>query len=778
MPVLRSLLAFGLFSLGASLFAQLSGTYTIGGADGYFTSLTEAVQALKTSGVSAAVTFRLRPGTYAATIIPSISGASAQNSITFEADAPDSLSVTLRGVCELQGAYWVRFRRLRLTNHPSQSKAVVRLWNTHEVRFENCHIEESTPAAYAYDEGLVKLYTLQAPDSVRNYFSNCYLHSNTRVLAARNLRGRFLFEYCRLTGNWDLWLGEYRGAFWYNNIVFYDQGAHNAAEFYYNTIASAASQPYLDLICGKFVGNTIPQTLRLNASLIKNNTFWAETSIRRAGETAATIAQNRFYAPTDFSRCLNAQIRGNEFRGPTYLTGCDGAQVYNNLFYSDTEVAFGTNYRLIQNNFAPEKSLLFWFIGGLVVNNNIGNLRVEESAITLRDNNYFPSGAPTYASYQDSNPRFYNPAYVSLTDNLRSTNPLLIGKAGATFFPGLAQDVDGQARTYPATIGANELCYAADFPDTVWVSCTESSLLRWCSPAQASAYFWTDLEQKDTLPAQTALWPHQGAQTLLLHSPTGVADTVVFALTPFDALALSRRKYYAWCGSQLLLNTYAPPTAQVSWSPIEGLDDPHAPKTIAHLSDTITYVAAIQVGHCALLHDTIALYVDQRPRAYFKILDQTDGWVSFANYATCAQTYYWDFGDGSTSDLFSPQHQYISEGYYLVSLTVQNAYGTAAYSQGLYVLLPNVATHTLAEEPLRLYPNPSTGRFWVTLDASLKDKVGELCLRNSLGQIVWRQPNRGLEVFEVDATALPAGRYLLTLDGAYRLLSQHLLLTH
>lgn len=774
--MLKSLPLLALLAAGGPLAAQLSGSYTIGGPDGHFATLAQAAQALKSAGVSGSVIFRLRPGTYAAATLFAIPGASAQHRVVFEAESADALSTTVRGVCELNGAQWVTLRHLRLTNQNGQTKAVVRLWNTHEVRIEHCRIEESPSPNYAYDEGLIKLHTVQAPDSVRNYFSHCHINSATRSLVARNNNGRFLFEYCHLTGNWDLWLGEYRGAFWHNNITFHNTGAHNVGELYYNTIASSASQPYLDLICGKFVGNTIAQPLHLNASLIEGNTFLAQTSIRRAGEGPTTIARNRFHVRTDFFSCLSSRMLSNEFRGLTYIVGCDGTEVCNNLFYQDTEITFGTGYRVMHNNFAPGTLLLFWFMGGLALNNNISNLNTEWASLTLRDNNYFPSGPPGYSVYQDSHPRFYAPQYVSPSDNLRATNPLLIGKAGAVFFPSIAQDVDGKARTYPATIGANELCYEADFPDTVWISCTEGSPLRWCSPALAAAHFWTPLDRKDTLPAQTSLWPQEGARTLLLHGPTGVTDTVVFALAPFAEPSLSKRKYYAWCGTQAALNTYAPPTAQVSWSPAQGLDNPHSSKPLVYLTDTITYVATIQVGHCPLLRDTLQLYVDQRPRAYFEVTNQKDGLVQFANYATCADTYRWDFGDGTTSDTPAPQHQYSAEGYYTVSLTAENAYGKATYAEQIYVFLPKVAVSTPTEAAFRVYPNPISGRFRVELEASLAGAVGEACFINSSGQTLRCQPVAGAGTIELDAVNLPAGSYLLTLRFGDRLLKRQILI--
>ncbi|MGB0806257.1 MAG: PKD domain-containing protein [Salibacteraceae bacterium] len=49
--------------------------------------------------------------------------------------------------------------------------------------------------------------------------------------------------------------------------------------------------------------------------------------------------------------------------------------------------------------------------------------------------------------------------------------------------------------------------------------------------------------------------------------------------------------------------------------------------------------------------------------------------VSFIDQPTGSYTYFWDFGDGVTSNLLNPSHQYTFPGFYDVSLTVTDAMG-------------------------------------------------------------------------------------------------------
>lgn len=49
--------------------------------------------------------------------------------------------------------------------------------------------------------------------------------------------------------------------------------------------------------------------------------------------------------------------------------------------------------------------------------------------------------------------------------------------------------------------------------------------------------------------------------------------------------------------------------------------------------------------------------------------------VSFNNLSSGGNTYHWDFGDGDTSNLFSPTHSYLSSGTYTVTLIVSDSTG-------------------------------------------------------------------------------------------------------
>jgi len=73
--------------------------------------------------------------------------------------------------------------------------------------------------------------------------------------------------------------------------------------------------------------------------------------------------------------------------------------------------------------------------------------------------------------------------------------------------------------------------------------------------------------------------------------------------------------------------------------------------------------------------------VHPRPVANFELSPEKaiipDDEIRFINYSTDAVKFYWDFGDGSNSELFEPQHKYYKYGTYNIKLIAYTEYGCA-----------------------------------------------------------------------------------------------------
>ncbi|WP_017732303.1 PKD domain-containing protein [Nafulsella turpanensis] len=114
---------FGSLLASPAAYAQLSGTYTIGGNDASFATLTEAIKTLEREGISAAVTFQIRPGVYQEqVVINNIPGSSCSAPVKFEGTGKSPAEVALKApegtesVIQLNGVDGIEFRHLGIGN--------------------------------------------------------------------------------------------------------------------------------------------------------------------------------------------------------------------------------------------------------------------------------------------------------------------------------------------------------------------------------------------------------------------------------------------------------------------------------------------------------------------------------------------------------------------------------------------------------------------------------------------------------------------------------------
>ncbi len=152
---LRWLGVVALAVLTTPMFAQLSGSYTIdpsGTGTNNYTSFTSAISALSTSGVSGAVTFNVKQGTYTEQVtIPSVTGASASNKITFLADPTNTSATTVtysptgsadNWTIRLNGSSYVTIKGLTIT---SGGTTYGQLLELHRVCDEHQHFGQHVP---------------------------------------------------------------------------------------------------------------------------------------------------------------------------------------------------------------------------------------------------------------------------------------------------------------------------------------------------------------------------------------------------------------------------------------------------------------------------------------------------------------------------------------------------------------------------------------------------------------------------------------------------------
>jgi PKD repeat protein len=118
---------------------------------------------------------------------------------------------------------------------------------------------------------------------------------------------------------------------------------------------------------------------------------------------------------------------------------------------------------------------------------------------------------------------------------------------------------------------------------------------------------------------------------------------------------------------------------------------------------------------------SIKILAHPRPEARFEIAkadEATGNAARFMNYSTGAVSYLWNFGDGSSSELFEPRHTYKKAGSYNATLTVASQYGC---TDTLVVLNAFGSSTYFISFPNAFIPNrngPSGGYYSATSDES------------------------------------------------------------
>ena len=186
------------------------------------------------------------------------------------------------------------------------------------------------------------------------------------------------------------------------------------------------------------------------------------------------------------------------------------------------------------------------------------------------------------------------------------------------------------------------------------------------------------------------------AQFSVSADTTCLADTVFFAATPTGGNFTNYEWFYGL--------TAQPPT---SVGP-----GPHAVRFLTTGTKPVRLIVKNILGADTMIRN---LKVFGNPAASFST--QLNGLqATFDNTSLNAFSYFWEFGDGSTSMEQAPVHVYAMPGVYTVKLTALNLCGTSAKSTSI-----DFTTGTNGPEaalPLvRIVPNPGAGDFRVELES-------------------------------------------------------------
>ena len=132
------------------------------------------------------------------------------------------------------------------------------------------------------------------------------------------------------------------------------------------------------------------------------------------------------------------------------------------------------------------------------------------------------------------------------------------------------------------------------------------------------------------------------------------------------------------------------------------------------------------------------------------------GLINFEDQSQPATKWEWIFGDGDSSKLRDPQHQYDSSGIYNAILIASNQCGSDSISKQISIISTYVYNKS---QSINIYPNPSESQSYLQLN-NQTPTGGELIIYDIKGAIVNRQKITN-PIEKIDLTKLLKGQYKL-----------------
>jgi hypothetical protein len=141
--------------------------------------------------------------------------------------------------------------------------------------------------------------------------------------------------------------------------------------------------------------------------------------------------------------------------------------------------------------------------------------------------------------------------------------------------------------------------------------------------------------------------------------------------------------------------------------------------------------------------------------------------VAFTNNSLNATNFYWDFGDGDTSDIINPIHLYPAAGEYNVSLIAEKCGLSDTAVQTINITSVGIIEANQSDN-LIIYPNPvrSSLTFNQNITGNLEYKVVDLTGFEIQAGMINNSGQR------INVSSLPAGVYLLQLYESDKLIGQ------
>ncbi len=152
---------------------------------------------------------------------------------------------------------------------------------------------------------------------------------------------------------------------------------------------------------------------------------------------------------------------------------------------------------------------------------------------------------------------------------------------------------------------------------------------------------------------------------------------------------------------------------------------------------------ANEFGNVSVFHEEYFTVMDA-PRGEFQV-EAEGAVINFENLDENSENYFWNFGDGNSSEAKKGQYTYTRSGDYIIQHQASNVCGEITTEQELLIEIPNQYGKDHIEL-IEVYPSPASSEITIELEAYIDHKF-EVQVVNGIGQLV-----KTVELFPIGGT--------------------------
>lgn len=710
-------------------FAQLNGTYTIGGAGATYPTISSAAAALAV-GVSGPVVFNINQGTYTEKFyLGAITGVNATNTVTFKSTLNDSSLVIITDASSTTsinnytvgfiGTSYVTFKGVTIqrtgTNNYSQVVSIASL--SHHIKILNCRlIGPSTTTSATYRS------IIYGANQNSNANSNIELQNNVIEngsigvsLSGFGSTQNYLDNGTIINGNH--FINQYYSAVRLSYQV--------SPEINKNTINSSSTSSSFRGIYAFYCDGGL-RIMKNKFSLTNGIAVYLSNSDAASGQKG--LIANNFISNVNGSGVYITNSLGhNVYYNSINITGTNS--VSSTLYFDGTVVS---DIAVFNNNFINNLGYTIYVTSTTVnpiTTSDYNNLYTTgtNTAYWKTTGNIASLAAWKTASGKDAHSISVTPQFNSATD-LHTLNGLL-DKAGTAslYTPLVTDDIDGEARGLQPDIGADQfniddlemVCgftsdtmYCENEIDSVWVMITNKCV----SPYTGSITAFFEIS------------PFQFTSETMTISNLMHGDTIL--------------KYFS---TKIIFDTIG------DFESYYGL---YISNDIDHSNDTANHI--FNSKYHVYTNPTVNLGSDTTLCAGNSIvLDAGAGNTS----------YFWS--DSTTNQTLTVDTAGIGINAAFVYVIVGN-HNTCFDTDTIKITFIDCTgiDEVLDDELINVYPNPTSGLIYLNL-SNVKTKINEVKILNQSGGIVFKMNDNSLNKnLQIDISTFSKGLYFIQLSTA------------